>query len=136
MNVDSVIVFINKMKQATKERIKIFKEAMKLKINTEHHETMIAMLNEQLDFYEEIEKIVNTKSNSPALNAFLKTAIKDEWIRVEIQVIVQDMLKEKDEAYKKKLNRWYELLKTDGINSKLMVANDIQNIIKEIENGN
>lgn len=31
------------------------------------------------------------------------------------------------------LNRWYELLKTDGINSKLMVANDIQAVLKELE---
>lgn len=37
---------------------------------------------------------------------------------------------DKIESY---LNRWYELLKTDGINSKLMVANDIQALLKELE---
>lgn len=37
------------------------------------------------------------------------------------------------EKVKRKLNRWLELLKTDGCNSKLMVANDIQTILKEIK---
>ena len=34
---------------------------------------------------------------------------------------------------KHKLKRWLELLKTDGCNSKLMVANDIQALLEEIE---
>ena len=32
-----------------------------------------------------------------------------------------------------KLERWLELLKTDGINSKTMVANDIQHILEEMK---
>ena len=55
----------------------------------------LKMYEEELDYFETIEKILN---------------------RIESH-----------------LKRWYELLKTDGINSKLMVANDIQNILKEIE---
>lgn len=31
-----------------------------------------------------------------------------------------------------KLERWLELLETDGINSKSMVANDIQQVLKEL----
>jgi len=37
------------------------------------------------------------------------------------------------EKVKRKLNRWLELLHTDGINSKCMVANDIQALLEEIE---
>ena len=37
------------------------------------------------------------------------------------------------ESIENKLERWLELLKTDGINSKCMVANDIQHILEEMK---
>lgn len=120
-----------KLKNA-KWRKKAFENAVK-HVNIGINQNGLSEAETDVKFYSIIEKILKAKSNNPMLNEFLRVSIKDEWIQVEIQVIVQDMLKEKDEAYKKKLNRWYELLKTDGINSKLMVANDIQALLKELE---
>ena len=42
-------------------------------------------------------------------------------------------LKENNARFLKKCERWLELLKTDGINSKSMVANDIQHLLKEMK---
>ena len=43
-----------------------------------------------------------------------------------------EKLKKENDNFKSQLNRWLELLRTDGINSKLMVANDIQAILNDI----
>lgn len=41
---------------------------------------------------------------------------------------------EENTNFKTKLERWLELLRIDGCNSKSMVANDIQAVLKEISN--
>ena len=54
----------------------------------------------------------------------------------ELTVLEQAIIKESRRVIKEiptKLERWLELLRTDGINSKTMVANDIQYILKEIK---
>lgn len=125
---------IGKLKNA-KWRKKTFENAVK-HVNISINQNGLSEAETDVEFYSTIEKILKAKSNSPMLNAFLEVAIKEEWIRVEIQVIVIDILKKNNARFLKKCERWLELLKTDGINSKLMVANDIQKIIKELENGN
>ena len=50
----------------------------------------------------------------------------EDWIKTDIEMSVDDFIKET-------LERWLELLSTDGIDSKNMVANDIQYILKEIK---
>ena len=44
-----------------------------------------------------------------------------------------DNLKKEKARFLKKCERWLELLRTDGINSKLMVANDIQAILNDVK---
>lgn len=68
------------------------------------------------------------------LTPFLNVAIKekDEWIKTEIETIVYDMLEEQEKENKRTLERWLELLETDGIDSKNMVATDIQQLLEEI----
>lgn len=54
----------------------------------------------------------------------------------EVNTIKQALIKESRRVVREipnKLERWLELLSTDGINSKSMVANDIQYILKEIK---
>ncbi len=51
----------------------------------------------------------------------------EEWVKTDIKMSVDDFLKEK-------LQRWLELLETDGIDSKNMVATDIQKLLEEIKN--
>ena len=70
---------------------------------------------------------------SNTLKEFLRVSVKDEWVRVEIEVIVEDMLKQQNDKFKAKLTRWLDLLQTDGCNSKSMVMNDIQFLLKEIK---
>ena len=77
---------------------------------------------------DKIEKLL-----TPFLNATIEKE-DDEWIKVEIKTIVYDLLEEQEKEIKRTLERWLDLLETDGINSKSMVANDIQAILKEIKN--
>ena len=60
------------------------------------------------------------------LKAIIKALPMEDWIKTDIEMSVDDFLKEN-------LERWLELLETDGINSKSIVANDIQYILKEIK---
>lgn len=61
------------------------------------------------------------------LKAIIKAMPIDDWIKIDIEMSVDDFIKET-------LERWLELLETDGIDSKNMVANDIQSILKELRN--
>lgn len=54
----------------------------------------------------------------------------------ELTVLEQAIIKESRRVVREipaKLERWLELLRTDGINSKCMVANDIQYMLKEMK---
>ena len=59
------------------------------------------------------------------LKSIIKALPIEEWIKNDIEMSVDDFLKET-------LNRWLALLEADGINSKNMVATDIQHILEEI----
>ena len=59
------------------------------------------------------------------LKAIIKATPIPSWNKKAINMSVDDFLKET-------LSRWLELLETDGIDSKNMVANDIQHILEEI----
>ena len=60
------------------------------------------------------------------LKAIINALPIEEWIKTDIEMSVDDFIKDN-------LSRWLELLETDGIDSKNMVANDIQHILEEIE---
>lgn len=64
--------------------------------------------------------------NYKNLKAIIKTTPIPSWNKKAINMSVDDFLKET-------LSRWLELLETDGIDSKNMVANDIQHILEEIK---
>ena len=59
--------------------------------------------------------------------------LEDLFEKYEINTIEQleEILKE-NQKLKSNLTRWLELLETDGIDSKNMVATDIQHILEEI----
>ena len=59
------------------------------------------------------------------LKAIIKVLPIEEWIKTDIEMSVDDFIKET-------LARWLALLETDGIDSKNMVATDIQHILEEI----
>ena len=59
------------------------------------------------------------------LKSIIKALPMDEWIKIDIEKSVDDFIKET-------LARWLALLETDGIDSKNMVATDIQHILEEI----
>lgn len=71
------------------------------------------------------------KMLTPFLNASI-TKKQDEWIKAEIETIVYDMLEEQEKENKRTLERWLALLETDGIDSKNMVATDIQKLLEEL----
>lgn len=50
----------------------------------------------------------------------------DVWVIIDIEMSIDDFLKET-------LNRWLDLLQADGCNSKSMVMNDIQYLLKELK---
>ena len=50
----------------------------------------------------------------------------EEWIKTDIEMSVDDFIKSN-------LERWLALLESDGINSKNMVATDIQQLLEEID---
>lgn len=66
---------------------------------------------------------------TPFLNAVI-TAEEDEWIKVEIETIVYDMLEMYDRSIKTTLERWAELLKIDGGNTKHQVLVDLEKFIE------
>ena len=59
------------------------------------------------------------------LKSIIKALPIEEWIKNDIEMSVDDFIKET-------LARWLALLESDGINSKNMVATDIQHILEEI----
>ena len=60
------------------------------------------------------------------LKSIIKALPMEDWIKTDIEMSVDDFIKET-------LERWLDLLSTDGIDSKNMVANDIQHLLKEIK---
>lgn len=60
------------------------------------------------------------------LKAIIKAMPIDDFSKVDINLAVDDFIKDN-------FSRWLDLLETDGINSKSMVANDIQAILKELK---
>lgn len=64
---------------------------------------------------------------------YLESKEFDEPISKAILLEENKELKDNNARFIKKCERWLELLKTDGCNSKLMVANDIQAMLEEIE---
>lgn len=60
------------------------------------------------------------------LKAIIKALPIEEWVKTDIEMSVDDFIKDN-------LTRWLELLETDGIDSKNMVATDIQKILEEIK---
>lgn len=117
-----------KLKNA-KWRKKAFEDAVKhVKISVNQNGLSEAKCD--VEFYSTIEKILKTKSKSPALNEFLRVVIKDEWVRLEIQVIVDYMLKEQSTRFLQKCERWAELLKIDGGNTKHQVLVDLEKFIE------
>ena len=61
------------------------------------------------------------------LKAIINALPIEEWIKTDIKMSVDDFIKSN-------LSRWLELLETDGIDSKNMVATDIQKLLEEIKN--
>ena len=59
------------------------------------------------------------------LKSIIKALPIEEWIKTDIEMSVDDFIKET-------LARWLALLETDGIDSKNMVATDIQHILEEV----
>ena len=54
---------------------------------------------------------------------------KFRWIKWGV-IMTEQELKERLEMLERYLDKWYELLKVDGYNTKQMVKNDIQFLIK------
>lgn len=75
---------------------------------------------------EKIERLL-----TPFLNAVIEKE-NDKWIQAEIETIVYDVLEEQEKEYKRNLERWLALLETECIDSKNMVATDIQKILEEL----
>ena len=59
------------------------------------------------------------------LKSIINALPTEAWIKTDIEMSVDDFLKET-------LVRWLELLESDGIDSKNMVATDIQQLLEEI----
>jgi len=73
-------------------------------------------------------KIMNAKK----YNEYLEREDIEEPMSKKMLMAENEELKKENYNFKAQLNRWLELLRTDGINSKLMVANDIQAILNDI----
>ena len=63
------------------------------------------------------------------INRSVYGIVCDDKLREQIE---QELKEEIKKFYQPKLERWLELLSTDGCNSKSMVMNDIQFMLKEI----
>ena len=74
-----------------------------------------------------------TKDKQEFINKLGK--IEDLMEKYEINSIEQleEILKENNARFIKKCERWFVLLETDGIDSKNMVATDIQKLLEEIK---
>ncbi len=124
---------IGKLKNA-RHRVVIFNDAKKPNLKLDEAKW-------DVKFHEAIERILETKSKNPTLNEFLRVAVKEEWVIVAIQTIVNDMIQEESVKFLQKCERWAELLKIDGGNTKHQVLVDIEkligysNIIEEKEKG-
>ena len=70
------------------------------------------------------------KSNNPTLNEFLRVAVKEEWVIVAIQTIVDNMIQKENVKFLKKCERWAELLKIDGGNTKHQVLVDLEKLLE------
>jgi hypothetical protein len=59
------------------------------------------------------------------LKAIIKALPIEDWIKTDIEMSLDDFIKDT-------LSRWLDLLETECIDSKNMVATDIQKILEEL----
>lgn len=89
-----------------------------------------------IDIFNDLRSDMKCVKDNPNYQEYLNEEIKflDGWCDVIICAINRhDLLLDRLIRLETKLTRWLALLESDGINSKNMVATDIQKLLEEID---